>query len=1358
MTNSCRLSAGQNSENDGPVGKKKPSGFPVVTFATLLIAFIGLYWGQGSAGIVIAVLSLATISLIIYGERFRLDRALEARGLPGRDAFLPVVALVIALVMGAVQPGIIPEVIDSKLQIIVMILSFAILAEGISRSGFFAFAAYKIVHNCQGNTTTLTLYLYILTSILTLLTTNDVVVLVMTPVIISICANAGIRNARLLLLSEFVAANTMSMASLIGSPTNIIVGLGLKVTFFTYLLLMFVPAVLAGMLSLIVLDWVIKQCSKRGNWFFGRWAFDNSYRIPAIAHHLQFNGMMKRWLALFALSMVLVAVISGLKMSLLYAALPIAGVSLAVIYMETNRQNGHKAASFSVAEQIKALPYSVFFFGMTFFIFSAQMVKLDYITQVVVPFIKDHVLNDLVGASLGSIMASGLLVNLINDLPAAAFLTDLFQHIDAGGMHIYMRLVLIQSLLVGLNIGCYVTPIGALAGLLWFNIIGREERRRQRQHAEAQQAGLDPRPLENIAMPDRCDLVRFGIINFMVVAIALGILMPFFAEIIDMLINSPEHSTKTPLIGMISLYSYLPYIGSCLVLFVFLRFREVLKNGNVLLGHMREVFVVMTRLTIWSMQNRSLYLGLLIMIFIFMASSLLFWAETAHDTVYGLADGAQPFFDKMSNFVIWLMLFTTTGLGGAYTPHSALGLAMTSLLPMMVIGGVVLVAQLSSNRSIQRLSQSLANGEIPSYRIAIVNYSHRCEQFVEEVLFTRDASILLLCSSGQYDRAIAFCNRINTTARASHRVYAVLKNADPYFNYQEYRLGETDEIYLLSDMSEEGEYENLSYISRLDTAFNTDISAAVQTGANITSIGLPQTNLQDDPDYLSSMPKVFIEVSSTRFQDLVQKSCSPRLLKNSLQMTFDVDLAEFLFSDIDESTEMLNAYYRLGRPLDDPSLFVNGKNPLEKSIIKIFDLDEKSKEIFRAHFSGTKTEAAARLTGDMRALRQIAIQMIGTVSQNTAGAQYIDGSVSKAIDYSSLLGVVMHIKGGGYMHLGIPSAATSMQSVAVEKVMLRQEISAVQDTHPQSSPKPRAKIGKTGNIFIFNLNPEALSFIRALLPALSGMERRIILLCNPAQIVPEDISKNASVSIIQSEIAEDLVNWICPFGELQNAEKTSKDHPLLQKGDRLYVFLDYNRVNPELPSIDFIYQINRRLQDFSDYAADHAVKPALSHPDIYIAVEMNGPESRFLFENFFIDKIFDAALPRQSYMNILAKIYHRCLSDKSFVGHIHGTGRDFQRAAAMARYLCRFITEYAEDIKLRDHTGAEIFLIGKPYAEAAKDICTYSMPPMQLFARVRIEAVLDQGGSPGRKIFQMVGVDDQEPIHKDDLLLNIPVI
>ena len=91
-----------------------------------------------------------------------------------------------------------------------------------------------------------------------------------------------------------------------------------------------------------------------------------------------------------------------------------------------------------------------------------------------------------------------------------------------------------------------------------------------------------------------------------------------------------------------------------------------------------------------------------------------------------------------------------------------------------------------------------------------------------------------------------------------------------------------------------------------------------------------------------------------------------------------------------------------------------------------------------------------------------------------------------------------------YMHLGIPAAAISMQAVPVEKVLLRQEAGSA------AAPSPKTPlIGNAGNIFIFNLNPESISFIRALMPVLEEKGRRIVILCTLHQIVPKDIAESA---------------------------------------------------------------------------------------------------------------------------------------------------------------------------------------------------------------------------------------------------------
>ncbi|MEZ0261450.1 MAG: SLC13 family permease [Alphaproteobacteria bacterium] len=1322
--------------------KSRLGGFPLNSLVILAAGFGALYYYQAVPAAVILILSAIVVLLIIFGERFKIDLWLESRGIPGREAILPMIAMALAIHFGAVHLDTIPRVFAEKIDIIVFILSFAIIAEGIGRSGYFAFAAYKIVYKCQGNTTRLILYLFILTSILTLFTSNDIVVLVLTPIIISVCVHAGIRNTRLLLLAQFMAANTLSMGLLIGSPTNIILGKALNIDFFEYFGLMIVPAILSCMLSMIVIDWMNHQ-SKPGTsgLFVKRWSYSDNYRVPAFAKSAHFTDSMQRWLVLFLVAVAWLAVVSAMEWSLFWSAIPTALISFYYLYKDSVQEKGSPAeATKDLVHMIRFLPYSVFFFAMCFFVFAAEMAQLDYVEKVVLPFVRTHFLDDIVHASLSMTFLSGVVVNMLNDLPAAALLSEMLQQMEASGgaLNEYMRIVIIQAFLVGLNIGCYVTPIGALAGILWFDILKKEERR-QRKLMEQHGGGKQ----REMLIPNRMDMVRYGLMHFVFVSLVIGYLLPFFIQVVDMLISSPEQSNNSPLNGILSIKTYLPYIGIGLLAFTFLTFRNVLRRGNVLLGHMREVFVVMTKVTIWAMKNRGLYFAVMSAILLAGASGLLYWSEAAHDSIYGAA-GQKPLFDSVSGFILWVMVFTGSGMSEAFKPHSTLGLALTSVLPLMVIGGIVLMARLSTDKSVTKLSKRLANGEIPSYRIVIINYNSRFESFVRNALYTKDASILLLCDHAQYDQALSFASETNQTHLGSHRLYAAVKHPDPYHNFHEYRIEQADEIYLLSDMTTQGEYEKLRYVTKLDALLNsTRVTAVEAVDAGVTGSGHDNAS-EADLDDLAGMPRIFIETPSERFRELLQRSSSPLMLRTAIQATFDSDVGDYLMSDMDESLSQLNGYYHTGRPSRLPQLFIDGKSPLEKFSLRDFELDAKGKDLFRHHFAGLDPSKEGHAQ-HMRALRQFSIGVRAGVAEKTAGAKYLEGKEAKPLDYSRLMGLGMRI-GDSLMHIGIPSAALSMQAIKAEKIIMRMPAD-----QPVEGSAPA--LSEDGKVFIYNFTPHSKSFVERLLPLYKGSKKpRVVIMAFPDQVVPDSIRESNAVHILQYAQTEEMINHICPIAEKKKSATKEGFKPVLQKGDRIYVFLDFDRPNPDTPSIDFIDRLDRQLHLQSDQPG------ALTHPDLYIVVETANINSRSLFENFFLDKIIDSSLPRQSYMEVLSKIFHRSLSDKTLLGFAHGTVSHFHLSSKIAAYLCRYFVKYAEDVSLKDQTGAEIRVTGKTFAQAVHEIRSYSMPPMQLVARVRLVPHAEQMDKHVRRTFRLAEIPESEPIQDGDLLLNIPML
>jgi arsenical pump membrane protein len=1338
-----------------PAAKKR---FPVITLLILAAAGTALGLGHDSHGVVLVTLALSTIALIIFGERFAIDEALESRSIPGRDAFLPLIALSISVFLGAVSPATIPLVFSQKIDIICLILSFAIVSEGIARSGYFAFAANIIVAKCHGNTTRLILYLYILASILAYFTSNDIVILVLTPVLFSICVNARITNARLLLLAEFMAANTMAMGTMIGSPTNIIFGNALNMSYVDYLFMMVLPSLLCAVMGLVVIDWINRQ-SRPGSdgLFVKRWAFEDTYRVPAAARHSNFTPAMKTWLIVFSCDVVLLAVVSSFHRSLLWAAIPIAATAIYFLYsgMREDSDSPEKAAQ-DIRNILRSLPYSILFFGTTFFAFSYEISRLGFTQDVVLPFVKAHLLDDVVHASFGTILVTVGIVNSINDLPAAALLSDILKHLDAqGGFNEYLRFVVMQSIMVGLNIGCYVTPVGALAGLMWFNIIRREERK-QMQRDSLQNAAKAA--LENAGMaakaaapklltPSRGDMILYGLLHFAFVTLVLGFLLPFFVHIVDMLVSSPNVANETSMPDLIAIRGRLPYIGIAVLGTVYMLARAAMLRSGVLLGHLREVFVVMTRITIWTMRNRMLYLAILGSVILSMASGVLFWAETTHERIFGTAEGSKALFDSLSSFFIWAMVFSGAGLSDAYKCHSALGMALTSIMPVLVIGGIVMIAQLSSEKTIKDLARRMAIGEIPGHRIVIVNFQGCFEKLVTTMLSNRSATVLLLCDQKDFDRASSFSARMDQNAWSACRTYAAVKHADAAYTIQEYGIETADEIYLLSDGTQAGEYDKIRYLARLDSAFN-DILKAMTEGleAALREGAISQEQVGGISD-LRGIPKIFVETLSERYNGIMQKASSPLFLNSTVNTMFDGDIADLLMSDIDASLDSLNRYYRLGAP-PPPHLFRDGKSPLSRYVLRGFALDDEGRALFRAHFAGPQGPEGSR-DAVAAAFNPTLVRL--TVGENTRGSGYLDGKERKPVDPAALFGIGTDIA-GTHVLLSTSAAALSMQPVAVDRVVLKR---------PAGESAGRAAgVPDSGyRVFVFNLSPTAQVFVRQMLRLFEGEKHpRIVLLCASADGVPEDIRNSTAVHLLPSPEASEMARLICPrLAEWKDA-KDKGFSPLLRKGDRLYGFYESANSEESTRAVDFIDQLDTRLQQLALDAAAEGVETPVSHPDVYIAMGVEGVESRLMLRNFFIDKLIDISIPRISYLETIAKIFHRAMSEKTLAADVQDTVFNFRRAAEIAAYLCHYTVEFAEDMRLRDDSGTEIRVLGKSLAEAAAETRAYSMPPMQLFARVRVASEPRGVSRHSGRSFCLVEVDEQEPIARGDLLIYMPKI
>ncbi|MFB6241366.1 MAG: SLC13 family permease [Candidatus Nanosalina sp.] len=443
---------------------------------------------------------------IVRSSRFSFERRLRERFGVDRHWWVPLLALGFAFSFSIVGFSAVRTAFVQKFDIIVLIFSFGVMAEGLRESGFFRHMAYRIVERVNGNTEKLVLSMFVFTSAVTFFTSNDIVIYVLTPIIVAICFQAGIENTKPILLSQFIAANTLSMGLLIGSPTNLIVADSLGLGFFNYLSLMFLPALVAFLSSLLLLKLTLNLVRRSWFPFLPDLEFSSSFEMQEKNPEPEFTSLMRNWVLIFGFFVALVAVVTYLHLSLLWCAVPAIMLSLGYWHFSNEIPD-------PVGKPLGDLPYGIFFFGMTFFVFAEQFSRTGFVNNELVPVLQNFFQGGGLKVSLAGVFGSGILVNMFNDLPASALVAQILPKLELAPA---TETVLTQASLVGLNIGTYVTEIGALAGLIWF-----EEMRLQRDEEESSFPDLAGK----MSFPGRLDLIRFGVMHFVLTGLVVSVFL-----------------------------------------------------------------------------------------------------------------------------------------------------------------------------------------------------------------------------------------------------------------------------------------------------------------------------------------------------------------------------------------------------------------------------------------------------------------------------------------------------------------------------------------------------------------------------------------------------------------------------------------------------------------------------------------------------------------------------------------------------------------------------------------------------------------------------------------------------------------
>lgn len=335
----------------------------------------------------------------------------------------------------------------NPLKILVLFLSMTILSIYLDELGFFRFLASIALKRARTEQMKLFVYLYVTVSVLTVFTSNDIIILSFTPFICYFAKNAKIDPIPYL-VAEFVAANTWSMFLIIGNPTNIYLATASGIGFLEYIKYSIFPTLFGGTVAFGILFLIFRKKLKDP--------------IPEEAEEVVIKDKLLLWVGIIHLAVctVLLAVSSyiGLEMWIVSVCAMGSLFLFNVVISLCRRQKPN-----ALSGCLKRAPYQLIPFVLSMFVMIVVLTDAGVTEQI----------GKVFGGGFPILkygVASFFAANLINNIPMSVLFSSVIG--STGGA---AGLPAVFATIIGSNLGAFFTPIGALAGIMWSSMIGKHE-------------------------------------------------------------------------------------------------------------------------------------------------------------------------------------------------------------------------------------------------------------------------------------------------------------------------------------------------------------------------------------------------------------------------------------------------------------------------------------------------------------------------------------------------------------------------------------------------------------------------------------------------------------------------------------------------------------------------------------------------------------------------------------------------------------------------------------------------------------------------------------------------------------------
>lgn len=363
----------------------------------------------------------------------------------------PLVGAFLLVIMGEISlseifAGLTAHSEINPIKILVLFLSMTLMSVFLDSVGFFRFLASYVLGHAKASQRSLFFWIYAIVSVLTVFTSNDIIVLTFTPFICYFAHNAKI-DALPYLICEFVAANTWSMVLMIGNPTNIYLMTGTGVSFLQYTATMIIPTVLAGAVSFVIL----------------RLIFSKQLKKPLVSTPENARIEDKALTALALVHLLICIVFMAISS---YISLPMWIISLAscvsLFVLASVILLFRKQGFSKIKDTFSHAPYEIIPFVISMFVLVLALGKSG-ITERLASLLSGG--DTIIGYGIASFFGA----NLINNIPMSVLFSSLSETLVGTE-----KLAALYASVVGSNLGAFFTPVGALAGIMWTSMLKKQ--------------------------------------------------------------------------------------------------------------------------------------------------------------------------------------------------------------------------------------------------------------------------------------------------------------------------------------------------------------------------------------------------------------------------------------------------------------------------------------------------------------------------------------------------------------------------------------------------------------------------------------------------------------------------------------------------------------------------------------------------------------------------------------------------------------------------------------------------------------------------------------------------------------------